>query len=49
MLHWVSQVVPDFLPASIAYTPEWKALQEHVEEIKRTYVLLTCLLAPKSG
>lgn len=27
-------VVPDFLPASIAYTPEWKALQEHVTEIK---------------
>lgn len=30
----MQQVVPDFLPASIAYTPEWKALQEHVTEIK---------------
>ncbi|KAK9786064.1 hypothetical protein WJX73_005394 [Symbiochloris irregularis] len=31
-------VVPDFLPASIAFTPEWKALEEHVDEIKRSHL-----------
>ena len=33
----VQKVSPDDLNASIAYSPEWKALEDHVAQIEKTY------------